>query len=127
MTPSNLAAARTSCTGVQVADLPPPIRLVPPEDDAAPAPPARRKLPKNLDLPAPTMQTIWCRFSIGGIVYRRSTECRDLRNAERRAVQIRAEIEAELRGIAAPQTVLLDDAIKAFERSLLSGRGGADR
>jgi hypothetical protein len=69
-----------------VADRPPPLRLLPSDDgggdDATPAPPGKRTLPRNLYLPTPTMKTLWCRFSIDGVLHRRSTGCRDVRNAE---------------------------------------------
>ena len=118
-----------------MADRPPPLRLVPAEEDGedgggerpANAPLVKRKLPKHLYLPAPTMKTIWCRFSIGGFLHRQSTGCRDVRNAERRATAIRAELEAEAQGIAAPKRILLNDAVSDFGRHIATGRGGKDR
>ncbi len=133
MTPPSLPDAGASCTWTQVADRPPPLRLLPSDegggDDATPPPasPGKKTLPRNLYLPAPTMKTLWCRFSIDGVVYRRSTGCRDVRNAERRAAAIRVELEAEARGIAGPRRVLLADAIRDFGRHLATGRGGEDR
>ena len=118
-----------------MADRPPPLRLVPAEEDGedgggerpANAPLVKRKLPKHLYLPAPTMKTIWCRFSIGGFLHRQSTGCRDVRNAERRATAIRAELEAEAQGIAKPKRILLKDAVSDFGRHIATGRGGKDR
>ena len=116
---SNLAIVGSGRTGIQVADVPPPLRLVPTgEKSAAPAPPRKRKLPKNLYFPSPAMATIWCRFSIGGLRYLRSTGCRDVRNAERRAAAIRVELEAEARGIAAPKRILLNDSVSDFGRHI---------
>ncbi|MCC7137122.1 MAG: tyrosine-type recombinase/integrase [Planctomycetes bacterium] len=73
------------------------------------------------------MKTIWIRPCIGGKRYPRSTGCRDVRNAEAAARKIRAEIEAEVRGIAPPKRITIEDALKDFVRSLASGRGGADQ
>ena len=49
-----------------MADRPPPLRLVPSEEGEGDetTPPVKRKLPKNLYFPTPTMKTLWCRFSI---------------------------------------------------------------
>jgi hypothetical protein len=120
MTRPSLPRARTSCSSAQVPDRPPPLRLLPSDEgpgaDATPPFLGSRALPRNLYLPAPTMKTLWCRFSIDGVVYRRSTGCRDVRNAERRAAAIRVELEAEARGIAGPKRVTLEDAIKDFGR-----------
>lgn len=73
------------------------------------------------------MKTWWCRFSIDGILYRRSTGCRDRRHATQRAAAIRTELEAEARGLAAPERIKIEDALKDFVRSLASGRGGAEQ
>jgi integrase len=128
---SNLADAAPGRTGIRVADRPPPLRLLPSDADAPKeatvAPPKKRALPKGLYLPTPEMQTIWCRFSIDGHLYRQSTGCRDVRNAERRAAAIRVELEAAARGVALPKRLLLKDAIRDFGRHILTGRGGADR
>lgn len=125
MTPPSLAAPVLGRTGVQVADRPPTLRPLPPEDpgDPAPARPQRR-LPKHLYYPTPAMKTIWCRFHFDGTPYRQSTGCRDVRNAEAAARRIRAELEAELRGIAPPKRIKIEDAIKDFARSLAGGKGG---
>lgn len=57
----------------------------------------------------------------------RSTGCRDVRVAEAKARAIRAELEAELRGVAPPKRIQVEDALKDFIRSLASGRGGAEQ
>ncbi len=84
-------------------------------------------MPRNLYYPSPAMKTIWCRFSLGGVVHRRTTDCQDIRNAERRAAAIRVELEAEARGISAPKRVLVTDAVTDFGRHIAGGRGGEDR
>lgn len=131
MTSPNLAAPAVGRTGVAMADRPPPLRLLTPDDGhaagAEPARPAKRKLPRNLYYPSPAMQTLWCRLSIDRVTHRRTTGCRDVRNVERAAVRIRAEIEAELRGTAAPKRLKVEDALKDLVRSLARGRGGADQ
>jgi len=150
MTPPSLANARLGRTGWPVADRLPPLRPLPPEDpgDAAPAPPKKRsQFPPGSALYRPTtackrcprcragqkclskveMKTIWFRPCIDGQRYPQSTGCRDVRNAERSAAKIRAELEAELRGVAPPKRIEIEDALKDFTRSLASGRGGAEQ
>lgn len=74
-----------------------------------------------------TMKTWWCRFSFDGVVYRRTTGCRDTRNAIRRAAVIRVELEAELRGVAPRKRVAVADAVADFRRNLAGGRGGPEQ
>lgn len=127
MTPPSLAAPVFGRTGIQVADRPPPLRPLSPEDPGDPAPARakkRPKLPPGLYYPSPAMKTIWTRPSIDGVRYPRSTGCRDVRNAEASARRIRAELEAELRGVAPPKRIKVEDALKDFARSLAGGKGG---
>ena len=130
MTPPSLAAPVFGRTGIQVADRPPPLRPLPPEDPGDPAPARakkRPKLPPGLYYPSPAMKTIWTRPSIDGVRYPRSTGCRDVRNAEAAARRIRAELEAELRGIAPPKRIKVEQAYAAFVKSLASDEGGPEQ